>query len=592
MANEIIPIFYACDDNFIKYTVVSLRSIIKNADKARSYHIYVLHHGVSDEMSDALLSMQNESFTVSFVDVTKYLASIEDRLPVRHYYTKTTYFRFFIAEMFPEYEKAIYIDSDTVCQGDIAALYDTDIGDAYVGACHEQAMEQVDVYGTYCEKVVGVSRHSFFNAGLMLLNCAAFRTYQILDKFIHLLDEYDFVVTQDEDYLNLICKDRVCWLDQRWNTEVTEGLSYSYDVATEAHILHYIMANKPWHYENSLYGDIFWGYAAETCVYSILKDELAAYTDEQKEKDRLSGEHLYQMAIDETNKKDNYQNILNQTRRSADRVAVLKKIEEYEKEGKFDVDVEDDPPSRPLLPDEIDYLRKSPLAKIKTYISYLKAKKFLKYIIKKKLMIIKEIKGLENLSAMQTGAVITCNHFNPFDTFAMHAAYMASGHKERKLYRVIREGNYTSFPGFYGYLMRHFYTLPLSSNTKTMTKFLKATDTLLREGNFVLIYPEQSMWWNYRKPKPLKPGAYRFSVKNNVPVLPCFITMKDSDKMGEDGFPIQEYTIHIGKPLYPNPALSPKENTVWLMEENARAWRKIYEESYDIPLIYTTRKNI
>jgi len=43
------------------------------------------------------------------------------------------------------------------------------------------------------------------------------------------------------------------------------------------------------------------------------------------------------------------------------------------------------------------------------------------------------------------------------------------------------------------------------------------------------------MWWNYRKPKPLKPGAYTFAAKNHVPVLPCFITMKDSDIMGEDG---------------------------------------------------------
>ncbi len=585
-----IPIFYACDDNFIKYTVVSLHSIKRNADRSRHYHVYLLHHGVSNEMTEALLALQDECFDVTFVDVSDYLTSIESRLPLRHYYTKTTYFRFFIAEMFPSYDKAIYIDSDTVCRGDISHLFDTDIGDAFVAACHEQAMVQVDVYGTYCERVVGVSRHSFFNAGLMLINCAAFRTHRVLDRFIALLGEYDFVVTQDEDYLNLICKDRVYWLDQRWNTEITEGLVYPYDAAKEAHVLHYIMANKPWHYETSVLGDVFWRYAAETSVYGLLKAELAAYTDEQRQKDRLSGEHLYQMAIDETNKADNYQNILNRTVRSADRVAVLKRIEEYEREGRFDEDVEDDPPTRTLMPDEIDYLRRSPIAKLKTYISYLKARKFLNYIIKNQLMIIRDIEGLEHLSSLETGAVLTCNHFNPFDTFAMHAAYLASGQKKRKLYRVIREGNYTSFPGFYGYLMRHFYTLPLSSNTKTMTKFLKATDRLLSEGNFVLIYPEQSMWWNYRKPKPLKSGAYRFSVKNGVPVLPCFITMRDSERMGEDGYPVQEYTIHIAPPIYPKKDLNRQENIAYLMEENARVWREIYEKSYGIPLVYTTEE--
>ena len=96
------------------------------------------------------------------------------------------------------------------------------------------------------------------------------------------------------------------------------------------------------------------------------------------------------------------------------------------------------------------------------------------------------------------------------------------------------------------------------------------------------------MWWNYRKPKPLKAGAYRFSVKNNVPVLPCFITMKDSDIMGEDGYYIQEYTIHIGKPIQPDPALPYRENIDMLMKENARVWREIYETEYSMPLVYDT----
>ena len=40
--------------------------------------------------------------TAGFDDVTEYLKSINDKLPLRDYYSKTTYFRLFIAEMFPE----------------------------------------------------------------------------------------------------------------------------------------------------------------------------------------------------------------------------------------------------------------------------------------------------------------------------------------------------------------------------------------------------------------------------------------------------------------------------------------------------------
>ena len=98
------------------------------------------------------------------------------------------------------------------------------------------------------------------------------------------------------------------------------------------------------------------------------------------------------------------------------------------------------------------------------------------------------------------------------------------------------------------------------------------------------------MWWNYRKPKPLKAGAYQFAAKNNVPVLPCFITMKDTDILGEDGFYVQEYTVYVGKPIYPDATLGRRERTAKMMAENAEVWKNIYETEYSIPLSYITEK--
>ncbi|MBQ7906493.1 MAG: 1-acyl-sn-glycerol-3-phosphate acyltransferase [Clostridia bacterium] len=603
MNNKTIPIFYACDDAFVKYTIVSLSSMIENASKDYTYKVYVLNTNIGEEMAEKLSALQNENFEVIFTNVSSYLESISDRLPLRHYYSKTTYYRLFISEMFPEYDKAIYIDSDTIVQGDISELYNTDIGDFYLGGCREQAMEQVDVYGTYCEEVVGVSRHAFFNAGMMLINARQFRDKHVLDSFINYLGEYDFIVTQDEDYLNLICKDHVYWLDQKWNTELTDGLEYPYDYR-EANILHYIMVNKPWHYHECRGADIFWSYAKKTTVYDVLKAELEAYTDEQRQRDAESAAQLYQMAIDETNREDNFLKLHIKKKRSPYRVELEEKIREFEKEGKFDQDVEDDPPSRQIMPDEIDYLRHGLGAKFKTWVAHKKAKAFLKTILDKKIMIIKDIKGVENWQGLDTGAIITCNHFNAFDSFAIQEAYHASKKwPKQKFYRVIKEGNYTSFPGFFGELMRHFYTLPLSSNIKTMVKFTEATNTLLQKGNFVLFYPEQAMWWNYRKPRPVKPGAYKFAVKNNVPVLPCFITMRDSEILGEDlrrsikdfdvdenfipdGYFVQEYTIHIGKPIYPDASLGYKENMAYLAEKNFECWKEIYEKEYSTKLEY------
>ena len=588
MKETIIPIFYACDDAFVKYTVVSMHSLIKNASREHKYVLHILYTEISDEMKNVVNKLADDCFEIRFVDVTPYLQSISDKLPLRDYYSKTTYYRLFIAEMFPDYTKAIYIDSDTVVRGDISKVYLTDIKDAYLGACHEQAMVQIEQYGTYVERVVGVSRYNFFNAGLMLINCEQFRLHFVLDKFIDYLHYYNFVVTQDEDYLNLICKDHVYWLDQRWNTEVFGTLPHPVE---QAEMLHYIMTNKPWHYDDCLYGEYFWEYAKQTEVYDALLAVLKAYTDEEKARDAKSGENLLALAVKETQREDNFLNRINRDKRAKDRVEILYKIEQYEREGRFDEDVENDPPGRVLMPDEIEYVRKTKAEKLKTKFAFKMAHKFLDELIADKKLIIKEIKGVENFHALESGAIITCNHFNAYDSFAIQLAYEAAQQPQRNFWRVIREGNYTSFPGFYGFLMRHCNTLPLSSNIDTMKKFFNAVDELVKNGDYVLFYPEQSMWWNYRKPKPLKRGAYLYAARSGAPVLPCFITMQDSDVMGEDGFYVQEYTIHISPPIFPKQGLNHRNQAEYMMKKNYETWKDIYESVYHIPLSYTTQDN-
>ncbi len=588
MKETIIPIFYACDDAFVKYTVVSMHSLIKNASREHKYILHILYTEISDEMKAVVNKMADECFEIRFVDVTQYLQSISEKLPLRDYYSKTTYYRLFIAEMFPDYSKAVYIDSDTVIRGDISKVYLTDIKDAYLGACHEQVMVQIDEYGTYVEKVVGVSRYNFFNAGLMLINCEQFRLHFVLDKFIDYLHYYNFVVTQDEDYLNLICKDHVYWLDQRWNTEVFGTLPHPVE---QAEMLHYIMTNKPWHYEDCLYGEYFWEYAKQTEVYDALLAVLDKYSDEEKERDAKSGENLLALAVKETQREDNFLNRINRDKRAKDRVEILYKIEQFEREGRFDEDVETDPPGRMLMPDEIEYVRKTKAEKLKTKFAFKMAHKFVDELIADKKLIIKEIKGVENFRALESGAIITCNHFNAYDSFAIQLAYEAAQQPQRNFWRVIREGNYTSFPGFYGFLMRHCNTLPLSSNIDTMKKFFAAVDELVKNGDYVLFYPEQSMWWNYRKPKPLKRGAYLYAARSGAPVLPCFITMQDSDVMGEDGFYVQEYTIHISPPILPKQGLNHRNQAEYMMKKNYEVWKQIYESVYHIPLSYTTQDN-
>lgn len=277
---------------------------------------------------------------------------------------------------------------------------------------------------------------------------------------------------------------------------------------------------------------------------------------------------------------------------SEDRKEVLRKIDEYERKGWFDKDVENDPPSPELRPEDVDYLGKKLSSKIKTAIANKMGRKFFEKMIKEGAVVIDGVEGGENLRLLKdTGAVITCNHFGIPDNYILYHCIQNSL-KKKRLYKVIREGNYTGFGGLFGFLFRNCNTLPLSSNRRTMVNFMSAADTLLRRGEAVLIYPEQGMWWNYRKPRPFKIGAFKIAVRAGVPVLPTFVTMKDDEtKLDEHNYPLQHYTLHVMPPVYPDKTLSEKQAAEKMKEDTFALYKAKYEEVYGVPLAYHEEEN-
>ena len=275
-------------------------------------------------------------------------------------------------------------------------------------------------------------------------------------------------------------------------------------------------------------------------------------------------------------------------KKSEHKLELLRRIDEYEKDEKWSVDVEDNPQTYPLMPDKVDYLNEKLSSKIKNKIANFVGARFFDGMIASKQLIIKDIVGIENFTAVDGGKIVTCNHFSICDNYAVWIA-LRNYMNGRMLYKVIREGNYTNPPKPFGLIMRHCNTLPLSSQTATMKKFIKAIKTLLSRGEAILIYPEQSMWWNYRKPKPLQDGAFSLAVQNQAPIVPIFITMEDSDILDSDGFFVQEYTIHILPAIYPDVTLSNVEAREKMRKENYEAWVKVYEDFYKQPLIYNKK---
>ncbi len=588
---SIIPIFFTVDDTYVPFLSVTLQSIVEKSSTEYHYEIKILYAKLSNESKEKISKYTRNNITIEYVDVSEYFEKLKDKLYTRDYFSMTTYFRLFIASLYPQYNKAIYLDSDVVVLKDIADLYNIDIGNNLVGAVPDDIIQKNEVFQEYVEKVVGVSSYkNYFNAGVLVMNLEELRNYRFEEKFVYLLGTVKYAAIQDQDYLNRICKGRVKLIDFGWN--IMPSASAKEIEEENIKLIHYNYQYKPWHYDNILYGKYFWYYASRTEFYNELKKMKEEFNEEMEKADREADKNLRalaQMEADCVGDDRPKKNVVQE--KSKERLEILKKIEQLEKEGRFDVDAENDPPTIPLTPENVDYLKEKSTSKFKNILANKVGERFLNDLLKENKLIIKDIKGMENLQGVETGAIITCNHFNPFDSFSIEQVFRLSGKsKEKKLYKVIREGNYTNFPGLYGFFFRNCDTLPLSSNKRTMIEFMKAASTILQRGDFILIYPEQSLWWNYKKPKPFKNGAFKMAVRNNVPVIPIFITMEDSNIIDETGFAVQEYTINIEKPIYQDESLSLKENAEMMKEQNYQIWKEIYEDFYKIPLEYTTKK--
>lgn len=185
--------------------------------------------------------------------------------------------------------------------------------------------------------------------------------------------------------------------------------------------------------------------------------------------------------------------------------------------------------------------------------------------------------GKENLKGVGA-AVLTCNHVYMFDCLVVKGAVGED--------LFITAAPFNNQKGFLGEMMRAGGMMPMSDDKSGMKSFISAVNRRLCDGKKVLFYPEQAMWWMYRKPRPLKDGAFHFAVKNNVPLIPCFITFTGNGTYDVEGIENNDFTLNIGKPIYAPENLSSKEKAAYLKDKNFEEWKKTYENFYGKELSY------
>lgn len=284
MRNNTIPIFFSIDDTYAPYLDVALHSLVANASRDFQYHIIVMYDSLSKENQERLGSNADDNFKIEFYRMEDKLDQITDRIEnrLRHNnFTLTIYFRLFIAEMFPQYDKGIYIDSDVVVPGDISELYQIELGDNIIGGCKDHSIASNEILMQYLEKVIGVARDEYINSGVLLMNLKEMRAKKFGERFMELLCKYHFdSVAPDQDYLNAMCNGKILYLDECWDAMPAEGRK----PLENPKLVHYNLFFKPWNYDIP-YDAYFWDYAKMSSYYEELLEQKKSYSEDEKKAD-------------------------------------------------------------------------------------------------------------------------------------------------------------------------------------------------------------------------------------------------------------------------------------------------------------------
>ena len=286
----VIPVVFAADNNYVPMLGTTMYSTFKNASADYQYDVTILHRDISPDNQRSLIEFFSsfKNVKLDFYNVSEIIDRYELTTNNPHISVET-YYRFLIQEILPSYDKVVYLDSDLIVEGDIAQLYNTDLGDTWLAAAHD-----IDFVGNvnmkkgdrlhYAKNILKMNNpYDYFQAGVLVLNTDKLRAAYTMDEWLKFAGD-DRYIYNDQDVLNAYCEKHVTFLDYSWNVMINCGGRFERVFAYAPHgmydaflasresekIIHYAGFEKPWKYAECDRADRYWFYARDTPFYERL----------------------------------------------------------------------------------------------------------------------------------------------------------------------------------------------------------------------------------------------------------------------------------------------------------------------------------
>ena len=262
---KVIPVFFTVDEKYAPYLSTAIMSLIEHTSKKYNYEINIVYSNLTLYSRNKLERLADGKKNIKIIStkMKNNLRGISDRKETRlkaDEFVPAIYYRIFLPEMFPQYDRALYLDSDIIVLADVANLFNTNLEGNPIAACLDMSTFGNPLFARYFKDAIGITTKQYFNSGVLVMNFDQLRKEEFCEHFLYLLNFYDFdTVAPDQDYLNAMLKDRVTYLDMKWNTMPTAEADEK-----SPYIVHYNLFFKPWHYDNTKYGEYFWEYAEKS----------------------------------------------------------------------------------------------------------------------------------------------------------------------------------------------------------------------------------------------------------------------------------------------------------------------------------------
>lgn len=269
-----IEIAFCFDEKMMYPAYVAIASLLDfKRDEAVHYNIScicpeeVMTH--KEELMTLVRKRDGES-SIHFFDAPEQFSHAYEVRGV----TVSTYLRLLLHRVLPQKERIIYADVDVLFQDSLREIWETDISHHLLagvkGANNLQSTWRVYKEYSYADELEGL-QGKYINAGVLLMNLKALREGNPDEQWIQMSGKNYFY--QDQDILNITCKEKIRFLDIRYNVQTHLEKKDIADYAKEGiygkeqcdnawenpAVLHYTGA-KPWNNRGVNMGKIWWQY--------------------------------------------------------------------------------------------------------------------------------------------------------------------------------------------------------------------------------------------------------------------------------------------------------------------------------------------